>query len=72
MRMLDTDASQLPCGRVVVGRLGTLTASISGTAASPARAAPPTFNAVAAGAEEATVGCCHLREDADVSRGGET
>uniref|UniRef100_A0A0E0PT97 Secreted protein n=1 Tax=Oryza rufipogon TaxID=4529 RepID=A0A0E0PT97_ORYRU len=64
-RMLDADASQLPWGRVVVGRLGTPTASIGGAAASPVRAAPPTFNAAAAGAEEATTGCRHLRGDAD-------
>uniref|UniRef100_A0A0E0P4V5 Secreted protein n=1 Tax=Oryza rufipogon TaxID=4529 RepID=A0A0E0P4V5_ORYRU len=43
-RMLDADASQLPCGHVVVGRLGTPTASIGEAAASPARAAPPAFN----------------------------
>ncbi|BAS92077.1 Os05g0127000 [Oryza sativa Japonica Group] len=49
-----------------------LTTSIGGTAASLTRAAPPTFNAAAAGAEEATAECRHLREDADVSRGGET
>ncbi|BAT02563.1 Os07g0605600, partial [Oryza sativa Japonica Group] len=72
-RMLDADASQLACGRVVVGRLSTPTASIGGGGASPARAAPPAFNAAAvAGAGEATAGCRHLRGDADASRGGET
>uniref|UniRef100_A0A0D9Y719 Uncharacterized protein n=1 Tax=Oryza glumipatula TaxID=40148 RepID=A0A0D9Y719_9ORYZ len=68
------DASQLACGRVVVGRLGTPTASIGGGAASPACATPPAFNAAAAaaGAEEATTRCRHLRGDVDASRGGET